>query len=77
MELPIFYACCGRPSGNDEFQKREAEQRVAGGDEVVGHDAEAVLDVLVEVAGWLRLGDVEDAEDGEGGGLPEEGVRRQ
>ena len=77
MELPVFYACCGRPSEKDKFQKRQAEQGVAGGDQVVSHDAEAVLDVLVEIAGRLRLGDVEDAEKGEGGSLPEQGVGRQ
>ena len=33
--------------------------------------------MLVEIAGWLRLGDVEEAEQRESGGLPEQGVGRQ
>jgi len=33
--------------------------------------------MVVEVAGGLRLGDVEQAEQSEGGRLPEQGVGRQ
>lgn len=58
-------------SGNDDLQQRQHQQRVGGGDQVVGHDAETVLDVFVEVAGRLRLGDVEEAEQHEGGQLPQ------
>ena len=32
--------------------------------------------MVVEVTCWLRLGDVKKAEQPEGGGLPEKGVRR-
>jgi hypothetical protein len=47
------------------FEQGQAEQSVAGRNKIVGHHAEAVFDVLVEVAGRLRLGDVEIAEQRE------------
>lgn len=65
------------PSGQNDLEQGQGEQCVAGRHKVVGHDAEAVLDVLVEIAGRLRLGDVEVAEQREGGQLPEKGVGRQ
>ena len=49
----------------------------AGCHKIVSHDAKAVFDVFVEILCRLRLGDVEKSEQGEGGGLPEPGVRRQ
>ena len=71
-----FYACARLPSGENDLEQGQAEQSVAGRNKVVGHDTEAVFDMLVEVAGRLRLGDVEIAEECEGSQLPEEGVGR-
>src|SRR5574343_1222265 len=71
-----FYAFATEASGKNDFEQGQCEQSVPGRHQVVGHHAEAVLDVLVEVTRGLRLGDVEKAEEHEGGELPEEGLRR-
>jgi hypothetical protein len=46
IQVPSFYAARKITSGKDDLQQRQAEQGVAGRNKVVGHDAEAVLDVV-------------------------------
>ena len=76
LGTPIFYACAASSSGENDLQQGQTEQSVPGRNKVVGHDTEAVLDVLVKVAGRLRLGDVEIAEQRKGRKLPQERCRR-
>ncbi len=64
-------------SGKNEFEQRQRKQSVARRNKIVGHYAEAVFDVFVKIPRRLWLGDVEIAEEREGGGLPEEGIGRQ
>ncbi len=66
-----FYAFCGRRSGNNDFQQGQHQQRIAGSDQIVGHDAEAIFDVVVKIAGGLRFGDVEETEKDKRRQLPQ------
>lgn len=66
-----------RRSAQGNFQQRQAEQGVAGGNQVIGHHAKTIFDMLVKVTGRLRFGDIEEAEQGKGRSLPEEGIRRE
>lgn len=66
-----------RRSAQGDFEQSQAEQGVAGSDQVIGHHAKTIFDMLVKVTGRLRFGDIEEAEQGKGRALPEEGIRRE
>ena len=69
-------AGCQPASGRAKrLSEVERDGGVEGGDAVVGHHAEAVGQVL-ELAGWRRLGDVEQAVEGEAGEQRSSQLRR-
>lgn len=62
----------GRPSAEEPYENGEHQQGIAGGEDVVEHDAETAAGAFVHPADGRRFDDVEEAEDNEGGGLPGE-----
>ena len=61
----VARGCLRTSAGPHPLPQREHEQRVARGEDVVGHHAEAVLQRRVELADRRRLHDVEQAEQQE------------
>jgi hypothetical protein len=85
--VPISAACASREvsiaadqlsrcQAQDELQQRQTKHRISRCKHIIRHHPEAVLDA-VEVAGRGWLDDVEEAEQEEGGGLPEQAFRAE